>query len=241
MACKIGKDYNCGGEEMIVAKNLNKWYGNFHVIRDLELNVNRGEIFGLLGPNGAGKTTLIKILTGQTRARGFALVAGINPIIDPIGVRRIVGIVPETESVPNYLTVREYLHFVAKIRNLAEDRVDEMLKKFDLRDYENKICRELSKGTKQRLMFAAAFIHEPAILFLDEPFINLDPIYQRTMKNLMLNYVKNGGTIFMATHIMEIAQKLCTRIGIMKNGKIAAVVEDVGDVENVFMKVMSDA
>ncbi len=226
---------------MIIAKKLNKWYGNLHVIRNLELEVKKGEIFGLLGPNGSGKTTLIKILTGQTKARGFALVAGINPIIDPIGVRNVVGVVPETESVPNYLTVREYLHFVARVRNLTDNRVEEMLKIFNLREYENKICKELSKGTKQRVMFAAALIHNPAILFLDEPFINLDPIYQRMMRTLLLNYVKNGGTIFMATHIMEIAEKLCTKIGIMKNGKIAAVVEDVEDVESVFMKVMSHA
>ena len=225
---------------MILAKNLNKWYGNLHVLRDLNIEVEKGEIFGLLGPNGAGKTTLIKVLTGQTSASGEVKVGGINPITDPIGVRRIVGIVPESESVPNYLTVREYLYFVVRIRKLPIKKVDEMLGEFALKKYENKICRDLSKGTKQRLMFAVAIMHNPRILFLDEPFINLDPIYQREMRELIKEYIASGGTIFMATHIMEIAEKLCTKIGIIIDGKIAKIVRNPQNLEEEFMKVIGD-
>ncbi len=225
---------------MILAKNLNKWYGNLHVLRDLNIEVEKGEIFGLLGPNGAGKTTLIKVLTGQTSASGEVKVGGINPITDPIGVRRIVGIVPESESVPNYLTVREYLYFVVRIRKLPIKKVDEMLDEFNLKKYENKICRDLSKGTKQRLMFAVAIMHNPRILFLDEPFINLDPIYQREMRELIKEYIASGGTIFMATHIMEMAEKLCTKIGIIIDGKIAKIVRNPQNLEEEFMKVIGD-
>ena len=225
---------------MIYVKKLNKWYGNLHVLRDLNLHVKKGEIFGLLGPNGTGKTTLIKVLTGQTSANGEVRVGSVDPIQNPIEVRRIVGIVPESESVPNYLTVREYLYFVARIRNLEEMDAKRMIDVFDLEKYQDRICRDLSKGTKQRLMFAAAMIHNPAVLFLDEPFINLDPIYQREMRKLMMDYTENGGTIFMATHIMEIAEKLCGRVGIMMNGKIAKIVQP-RNLEEEFMKVMSDA
>ena len=225
---------------MIHVKKLNKWYGNLHVLRDLELEVKKGEVFGLLGPNGAGKTTLIRILTGQTTASGVVKVADIDPLRDPIEVRRVIGIVPESENVPNYLTVREYLYFVARIRNLNGERVEESLKLFNLEEYENKICRDLSKGTKQRLMFAVAMMHDPLVLFLDEPFINLDPIYQKKIRKIIKEYIENGGTIFMATHIMEIAEKLCTKIGIMVNGKIAEIVQP-HNLEEEFMKVMGDA
>ena len=228
-------------EIAIKVENLNKWYGNNHVIKNLNLEIKKGEIFGLLGPNGAGKTTLIKILTGQTHARGFANVMGINPIRNPVKVRRVIGIVPETESVPNYLTVKEYLYFVVKVRNLEVERVNEAMKVFHLHDYSDIVCKDLSKGTKQRVMFAAAMIHNPQILFLDEPFINLDPIYQREIESLLKSYIGRGGTIFMATHILDMARRVCTRIGIMRDGRIAKVTNEVGNIEEIFLKVMENA
>ncbi|HII55337.1 TPA: ABC transporter ATP-binding protein, partial [Candidatus Aciduliprofundum boonei] len=112
---------------MISVHSLNKWYENKHVLKDLNLEVKKGEVFGLLGPNGAGKTTLIKVLTGQTPAKGRIRVAGVDPLKEPIKVRELVGIVPENESVPNYLTVEEYLYFVAKIRKLDNSAVDRMI------------------------------------------------------------------------------------------------------------------
>ena len=221
---------------MISANDLQKWYGKKHVLKGLDLEVKEGEVFGLLGPNGAGKTTLIKILTGQTDARGEVKVAGIDPIKEPLKVRELVGIVPESESVPNYLNVEEYLYFVAEIRKIKGDVVEKSIKKFDLESYRKVICKDLSKGTKQRLMFAAALMHEPKILFLDEPFINLDPVYQRVMKKVLEDFISKGNTIFMATHILEIAKKLCTRVGIIKDGKIVKIVEELDNLEEVFMK-----
>ena len=221
---------------MISAKELQKWYGKKHVLKGLNLEVKEGEVFGLLGPNGAGKTTLIKILTGQTDARGEVKVAGVDPIKEPLKVRELVGIVPESESVPNYLNVEEYLYFVAEIRKIKGDVVEKSIKKFDLESYRKVICKDLSKGTKQRLMFAAALMHEPKILFLDEPFINLDPVYQRVMKKVLEDFISKGNTIFMATHILEIAKKLCTRVGIIKDGKIVKIVEELDNLEEVFMK-----
>ncbi len=221
---------------MIVASSLNKWYGKKHVLKNLSIHVKKGEIFGLLGPNGAGKTTLIKILTGQTPAEGYVRVANIDPIKNPIEVRKIVGIVPENESVPNYLTVEEYLYFVAKIRNLKESAVNRIMKDFDLENYRNTVCKDLSKGTKQRLMIAAAFVHRPKILFLDEPFINLDPLYQRSIRDYIVSYAKMGNTIFMATHIIELAKRICKRVGIIKEGKIVKLVDDLENLESIFLR-----
>ena len=221
---------------MISVHSLNKWYENKHVLKDLSLEVENGEIFGLLGPNGAGKTTLIKVLTGQTPAEGEIRVAGIDPLKAPIKVRELVGIVPENESVPNYLTVEEYLYFVTKIRKLDNSVVDRTIEEFDLESYRNNVCKDLSKGTKQRLMIAAAFIHNPRLLFLDEPFINLDPIYQKRIRDYIISYARSGNTIFMATHIIELAKKICTRVGIIKNGKIIKIVDDLENLEDVFLR-----
>ncbi len=226
---------------MIRVKNLNKWYGKKHVLKNLSLNVEDGEIFGLLGPNGAGKTTLIKILTAQTDGRGFIRVGGIDPLKEPIKVRKIVGIVPESESVPNYLTVEEYLYFLSELRNLNEGAVEEVLEKFDLMDYRKSICKDLSKGTKQRLMIAAAFIHKPKILFLDEPFINLDPLYQRRIGEMIIDYARKGNTIFMATHIIEIAKKMCKRVGIIKDGRIVAMLDNLENLEEEFLREFENA
>lgn len=221
---------------MISVHSLNKWYGNKHVLKDLSLEVEDGEIFGLLGPNGAGKTTLIRVLTGQTPADGKVRVAGIDPLKEPIKVRELVGIVPENESVPNYLTVEEYLYFVTKIRKLDSAVVDRTIEEFDLESYRNNVCKDLSKGTKQRLMIAAAFIHNPRLLFLDEPFINLDPIYQKRIRDYIISYARSGNTIFMATHIIELAKKICTRVGIIKRGKIIKIVDDLENLEDVFLR-----
>jgi len=226
---------------MIIVKNLNKWYGSNQVLKDLNLKVDRGEIFGLLGPNGAGKTTLIKILTGQTEGQGYVRVGGIDPLKEPIKVREIAGIVPESESVPNYLTVEEYLYFIAELRNLEEKSVERALKKFSLVEYRKNVCRDLSKGTKQRLMITAAFIHKPKILFLDEPFINLDPLYQKSVREEILKYASEGNTVFMATHIIEMAKKMCTRVGIIKDGRIIAVLEDLKNLEEEFLREFENA
>ncbi len=226
---------------MIVVKNLEKWYGNKMVLKNLSLEVKKGEVFGLLGPNGAGKTTLIKILTGQTDGKGYVRVMQVDPIKNPVKVRELVGIVPESESVPNYLTVEEYLYFVAKVRKLDTAVVDETIEKFDLEPYRDVVCRDLSKGTKQRLMFGAALMHKPKLLFLDEPFINLDPVYQQKMRQFLKEYISAGNTIFLATHILEIAKKICHRVGIIKDGRIAKVMDDLEDLEDAFLRVVGYA
>ncbi|MEE9223447.1 MAG: ABC transporter ATP-binding protein [Thermoplasmata archaeon] len=232
---------------VIETSDLSKVFGDLRALDKINLEVKEGNFLGLFGPNGAGKTTLLKILTGQLLpTNGKAKVDGKDVVKDPMGVKRSIGIVPEVESPPSYLTAHEYLYFVSKIRgvNDVEKRIERWLKFFGMEDSEGKICRDLSKGGRQKLMLASAFIHEPKILFLDEPFINLDPIYQRKCKDYLLEYSTNGRTVFMCSHLLEIAEKLCNNVAVIDNGKIVAFgsLEEVRgesrDLESAFLKLV---
>lgn len=233
---------------IIEAKGIYKNFGEFVALRNIDLTIRRGEFFGCFGPNGAGKTTLLKTLSGQTTpTKGIAKVFDINVRTSPIEVKRLIGIVPEVESPPSYLTGREYLYFVGKMRNVVdlEEKIEHWLDFFELKGQERTICKDLSKGMRQKLMLASAFIHEPKLLFLDEPFINLDPLYQRKVRNYLLKNIENSGTIFMCTHILEIAEKICTRIAIIDKGSVLAqgtieeMKEDDEDLERTFMRLVS--
>ena len=208
----------------IEAAHLSKRFGNLTVLNDISLNVSKGEFFGLFGSNGAGKTTLLKIFSGQLSAdSGVVRTAGYS-ISDPISIKRSVGIVPEAESPPTFLTAREALELSCLLRTLnnVSERVDRWLDFFDLQEKSDVLCRDLSKGQRQKLMLISAFIHEPPLLFLDEAFINLDPVYQRRLRGYLKSLVEEGRTIFMCTHILEIAEKLCSRVAVIDRGSIVA-------------------
>lgn len=210
---------------VIKTKNLTCNFGDLAAVDNITFDVKKGELFGLLGPNGAGKTTLLRLLTGQLEpSKGRAKVLGIDPSTNPIEIKHKIGIVPEIESPPSFLTPKEYLLFIGLIRdmNKMETRAEHWLKFLDLVDLQNMPNKDLSKGEKQKVMLAAAFIHDPKLLFLDEPFMGLDPYYQKQVKDHLGKYIKNGGTIFMCTHILELAEKMCTRIAIIDHGKIIA-------------------
>jgi len=210
---------------VLEAHDIVKDFGGMRALDRVSLTVDKGDFFGFFGPNGAGKTTLIRILTGQLApSSGTVKVLGVDVIKEPLKVKELIGIVPEVESPPTYLTAYEYLYFVGKVRNLdkLEDRIERWLTFFDLEEKKGTICKDMSKGMRQKLMLASAFIHEPAFLFLDEPFINLDPIYQRTLREYLEEYISKGGTVFMASHILEIAERLCNRLSIVNLGKVVA-------------------
>ncbi len=209
----------------IGVQKITKKFGKVTALDSVTLDINGGEFFGFFGPNGAGKTTLLKILTGQLRpTSGSAQVLGLDVTKDPLKVKGAVGIVPEIESPPSYLTAYEYLYFVTKVRKVkdANERIKRWIKFFDLDESVGTICKDLSKGNRQKLMIASALIHEPRILFLDEPFINLDPVYQRKIKDHLVRYSKNGGTVFMCSHLLEIAEKLCDNVAVINKGRIIA-------------------
>jgi ABC-2 type transport system ATP-binding protein len=230
-------------------QGITKSYGDLLALDGVTFEVEEGAFFGCFGPNGAGKSTLLKVMTGQTSpSEGKVRVLGLDPTTDPLGVKRAIGIVPEVESPPSYLTSYEFLHFVGDVRRVdnVDDRVRHWLKFFDLQDATGTLCRDLSKGMRQKLMLSAAFLHEPKLLFLDEPFINLDPIYQRKLRDYLLGLKGEGRTVFLNSHILDIAQRLCDKFIILDHGKVVmrdeakAVLARGEDLETVFLRLVGD-
>jgi len=209
----------------IFCKELSKKYDDVLALNEVELSIERGEFFGLLGPNGAGKTTLLKILTGQLKAtNGKAEVLGLDVEKDVLGVKRKIGIVPEQESPPSFLTPREVLEMVVAIRKIEKPDIEKWIEFFEMEPLEGRVCRNLSRGQRQKVMLAAAFISQTELLFLDEPFINLDPIVQTKVRDWLVEFVKKGGTVFLNTHLLENAQRLCDRAAIIHEGKIQSLI-----------------
>ena len=209
---------------VIEAEKLTRKFGDFEALKGVSLSVEKGEFFGLLGPNGAGKTTLVRILTGQLEhSSGKASTMGAGTE-DPIEMKRRTGIVPEAESPPTFLTAREFLELVCRIRQVpdAGAGVARWLDFFQISEKKDILCRDLSKGQRQKVMLAAAFIHEPELLILDEPFINLDPIFQKRLREYLWSVTASGRTVFMCSHILEIVEKLCTRVAVINQGRIVA-------------------
>ncbi len=212
-------------EPLVITEDLSKVFGDFVALHPLNVKVFAGEFFGVFGPNGAGKSTFIRLLTGQLQSSvGSAEVLGIDVKKKPQRLKANIGIVPESESPPSYLTPYEYLYFVGRLRRLdnLSKKVLHWLDWFGMTDKKDTMCKDLSKGQRQKVMLACAFIHEPRLLFLDEPFANLDPIYQRKCRKWLLAHVAKGGTIFMCSHVLEVAERLCTRLAIIDHGKVLA-------------------
>lgn len=210
---------------LVMANDMAKKYGDFIALHPLNVEVHSGEFFGVFGPNGAGKSTFIKLLTGQLRpSKGQIEVLGVDAVADPQKVKANIGIVPESESPPSFLTPKEFLEFVARLRRVEDidAKVEHWLDWFGMDEKRDTMCKDLSKGQRQKVMLAAAFIHKPKLLFLDEPFANLDPIYQRKCRQWLLDHVKDGGTIFLCSHVLEMAERMCNRMAIINDGRVLA-------------------
>ena len=211
--------------EQIHVSNLTKKYGNLTALDNVSFEVKSGTLFGLLGPNGSGKSTMIKCLTGQIKpTEGKINVLGTDVLAEPVRVRENIGIIPEQENPPSFLTAEEYMYFVGKIRNLDRKDIESETKKwFKFLEFDSQrdiLCKDLSRGTRQKLMFAQAFLHKPKLAFIDEPLINLDPIIQKNVKDFLLDEVKKGHTIFFSTHILEVAEEICNEVAILHQGKM---------------------
>jgi ABC-2 type transport system ATP-binding protein len=208
---------------VLETQNLTKKFGGVTAVDNVSLSVEKGSLFGLLGPNGSGKTTMIKMLTGQIRSTGGSgSVLGLDMGKDPIGIRERVGIIPEQETPPSFLTAAEYLDFVGEIRKIpdVQKKADWWFDFLEFGDKRDVLCKDLSRGTRQKLMFTQAFIHNPTLALIDEPLINFDPIMQREVKDYLSEYVRNGNTIFISTHILAIAEEICTGFAILHKGKL---------------------
>ncbi len=212
----------------IETKGLSKDFNGSWAVMDLNLTVERGTFFGFLGPNGAGKSTTIKMLTGLLPASvGSAHILGEDLAKNPLAVKRRIGVVPEHLCLFENLTGREYLTFIGRMygmpKQTIEDRREELLELMQLADQNKTLVLEYSHGMKKKLSIAAALIHDPELLFLDEPFEGIDPIASRTIRSILENLIKRGSTIFLTSHILEIVEKLCTHVGIINQGELAHV------------------
>ncbi len=210
-------------DAVIRVSGLSKSYSGRKALDGVSLEIGKGELFGLLGPNGAGKTTMIRAMTGQLKPdSGSVTVGGVDVLKDPVGARKIVGIVPEQETPPSFLTASEYLRFVCMIRKLGdvEKRCARWFDYLAFGEERDVLCKNLSRGTRQKLMISQAFIHEPEIAFIDEPLINLDPVMQERVKDHLKRFVRGGGTLFLSTHVLAIAEEICTRIAIIDKGRL---------------------
>ena len=210
---------------VITCSNLSKNYDEVKALKKINLEVNEGEFFGLLGPNGAGKTTLLKILTCQLKpSKGKADVFGMDTFSNFSSIKPKISIVPEQESPPSFLTPREVLELVVNIRQISGSNIEHWLEFFELETMEGRVCRNLSRGQKQKVMLASAFISNTKLMFLDDPFINLDPLVQSKVRGWLKEYVKEGGTVFINTHLLENAERLCDRAAIIHQGQIQSLI-----------------
>ena len=206
---------------------LCKSYGSVRAVDGMDLTVDRGELFGFLGPNGAGKTTTIRALTGQVRPDAGAIrVLETDPTVEPLETRRRVGILPEQGSPPSFLTPQEYLEFVGRIRDLDPDTVAERVElwadRLGFRSKLETLHTDLSRGQQQKVMIAQAFVHEPEVVFIDEPLANLDPIVQEQVKRFLVAYAAEDNAVFVSTHNIDVAEAICSRVGIVADGRLVA-------------------
>jgi len=213
-------------EAILKIENLSKSYGKFAAVKDVSLELKRGEVFGFLGPNGAGKTTTIKVCTGLLKpSAGRVLIGGFDITKQPVAAKELLGYVPDNPFLYDKLTGREFVRFVARLynSNSPEQRIQELFDSFEMNDKIDQLIQGYSRGMRQKTALISALIHNPQILLVDEPTANLDPRSARLAKDIFRALTKQGVSVFMSTHIMEIAERLCDRIGIIHHGELIAL------------------
>ncbi len=236
-------------------QGLRKSYDGTTALQGLSLEAHGGEILGLIGPNGAGKTTALKILVGLLKPdAGSVQVLGHDILANPISYKADMGYMPEAPTLPEYLTPKEFLGYVGRIRDLPRSqlapRSQELLEAFDLTPKADETIATLSKGMKAKLAFAAAIIHRPRLLILDEPLIGIDPAGQHLLKGDLLAMAGAGGTILVSTHQLDTAERLCSRVAIIHQGRnlatgdlaaLRARTGEGGSLEDIFLKLTEEA
>ena len=237
---------------MIRLKGIEKRYGQFQAVHPLDLEVNKGEVFGFLGPNGAGKTTTNRIIAGVLPATaGAVFIDNINMAENPVECRRRIGFIPDRPFTYEKLTAREFLNFIGGIYGMdpgvIASRSEQVLDDNGLLDRADELIEAYSHGMKQRLVLSAAVLHDPPVLIVDEPMVGLDPHGARRIKNLFRELAQNNHTVFLSTHSLDVAQEVCDRVGILYKGRIVALGEvdelmNSGDkdLEAVFLRITEE-
>lgn len=235
---------------MLKIINLSKSYKNKKAIENISIEVNKGEVFGFIGHNGAGKTTTIKSIVGiHNFEEGDILINSKSIKENPIECKKDIAYIPDNPDIYESLTGIEYLNFIADIFKVSKNEREEKIKyyseKFEINKALGDLISSYSHGMKQKLAIISALIHSPKVLILDEPFVGLDPKASFILKEIMKEFCNNGGCIFFSTHVLEVAEKICDKIGIIKGGKLMAygkTNEVIGDksLENIFMEMIDN-
>ena len=242
---------NNNAAEVLSISRLTKNYGEKKAVDDLSLSIKAGEIYGFIGHNGAGKTTTLKSVVGILAFdAGEIKVNGISVKDDPIAVKREIAYIPDNPELYGYMTGIKYLNFIADVFRVPADVREERIKKyaeaFGLTADLAQAISSYSHGMKQKLAVISAWIHSPKLVIMDEPFVGLDPKAAHTLKEMMRELCDEGGAIFFSTHVLEVAEKLCDKVAIIKNGKLirSGTMEEVkGDesLESVFLELEEEA
>jgi ABC-2 type transport system ATP-binding protein len=240
---------------MIELTGLTKKYTDLVAVNDLNIFVPKGEIFGFIGPNGAGKTTTINMMGGIiTPTSGRVTICGIRMEEHPEKAKSKIGFIPDRPYLYEKLTAMEFLEFISDLYGVNENdfpaRSQEQLEMFSLSEWSHELIESYSHGMKQRLVMAAALLHEPEVIIVDEPMVGLDPVAIKMVKELFLHLAAGGVTIFMSTHTLKVAEDICDRIGVIHKGLLVANgtpedlrrLTDVGeaDLEQVFMRLTEE-
>lgn len=235
---------------MVEIKGLCKSYDNKRVVDNLDLTINDGEIYGFIGHNGAGKTTTIKCLIGiLSFDKGEILIDGLSIKDKPIECKRKIAYIPDNPDLYNYMSGVDYLNFIGDVFNVTNEerikRIDKYAGIFELTDSLANPISSYSHGMRQKLAIIAAWLHEPDLIVMDEPFVGLDPKASHDLKMMMREFCDNGGSIFFSTHVLEVAEKLCDKVAIIKQGQLikSGTMEEVkGDssLESVFLELEDD-
>ena len=232
---------------MLEIRNFTKCYGNFRAVDNLTLTVKDGEIYGFIGHNGAGKSTTIKAVVGAMSFDGGEIfIDGKSVKSEPMECKKIVAYVPDNPDIYDYLTGIQYLNFICDVYRIGKSERNDRIKKyadlFEMTASLGDLISAYSHGMKQKLVIISALVHNPKLLVLDEPFVGLDPIASFKLKEIMRSVCDEGGAIFFSTHVLEVAEKLCDRVGIIKKGKLAfeGTVKEVaasGNLESLFLEI----
>ncbi len=247
---------NLENQPMIELVGVTKRYGNFVAVDSATFSVKAGEIFAFLGVNGAGKTTTIRMLAGVLQpTSGTMRIGGFDLATEPGKAKQITGYIPDRPYIYSKLTGREFLYFVADLYNVSpkevDQRIDKALVEYSLTDWQDDLVESYSHGMKQRLATCAALLHQPKLLIVDEPMVGLDPHGARTLKLAFKNYAKQGMTVFLSTHSLNVAEELADRLAIIQHGKIISIgtLAEIkantggfeGGLESLFLQLTSDA
>ncbi len=211
----------------IAATGLGRHFGGRWAVRDLDLQVQPGELYGFLGPNGAGKTTTIRMLAGLLRpSAGSVRILGMEHGQDGTALKRALGVVPDTPPLHDYLTGRQYAELVASLwgvpRAQRDARLEPLLETLELQPVAHELCKSYSHGTRKKIHLAAVLTTAPRVLLLDEPTTGLDPLSARRLKDLLVQQAATGTTVLLSTHVLETAEQICHRIGVVGDGRLRA-------------------